>query len=188
MAIEIRPITPDDIEGFHRAVDVVARERKYLAFLEPPPLTSAREFVLENIAKGNPQFVAVADDDVVGWCDVVRLSRPIHAHAGVLGMGMLPAYRGRGYGRKLIETTLHAAQLAGFRRVELAVHADNPRAIALYERIGFVREGIKRRATCIDGRFGDAIMMAITELEIHYAKNIQSTGDGAASFTLQSRR
>lgn len=150
----------------------MARERKYLAFLEAPPLANAREFVLENIVKGNPQFVATADGCIAGWCDVVRQTRPIHAHAGVLGMGVLPAYRGRGLGRKLIEKTLQAAQLAGFWRVELAVHADNPRAIALYERVGFVREGIKRRATCIDGQLGDAIMMAITEWETRNAETI----------------
>lgn len=172
MTVEIRPITAEDIEGFHRAVDVVARERKYLAFLEAPPLASAREFVLENIAKGNPQFVTIADGSVVGWCDVVRESRPIHAHAGVLGMGLLPVYRGRGHGRKLVDASLQAAKLAGFSRVELTVHADNPRAIALYERVGFIREGIKRRATCIDGRFGDTIMMAITEWEIQNAETI----------------
>ena len=172
MTVEIRPITADDIEGFRHAVDVVARERKYLAFLEAPPLASAREFVLENIAKGNPQFVAIAEGGVVGWCDVVRLSRPIHSHAGVLGMGLLPDYRGRGYGRRLVEATLHAAVLAGFSRVELTVHADNPRAIALYERVGFIREGIKRRAMCIDGRFGDVIMMAITEWETRNAETI----------------
>ncbi|MEQ1523438.1 MAG: GNAT family protein [Aestuariivirga sp.] len=172
MAFEIRPITPEDIEGFHRAVDVVARERKYLAFLEAPPLADTREFVLENITKGNPLFVVIADDGVVGWCDIVRQTRPIHAHAGVLGMGLLPAHRGRGHGRRLVEASLQAAKLAGFSRVELTVHADNLRAIALYERIGFLREGIKRRATCIDGRFGDTIMMAITEWETQNAETI----------------
>jgi RimJ/RimL family protein N-acetyltransferase len=172
MILEIRPITADDIEGFHRAVDVVARERKYLAFLEAPPLANSREFVLENIAKGNPQFVAIADCDVVGWCDIVRQTRAIHAHAGVLGMGLLPPFRGQGHGRRLVEASLHASKLAGFSRVELTVHADNPRAIALYERVGFVREGIKRRASCIDGRFGDTIMMAKTEWETRNAETI----------------
>jgi RimJ/RimL family protein N-acetyltransferase len=172
MTLEIRPITPDDIEGFHRTLDVVARERKYLASLEAPPMASVREFVLENIAKGNPQLVVIADGGVVGWCDIVRQTRPIHAHAGVLGMGLLPAFRGQGHGRRLVEASLQTAKLAGFSRVELTVHADNPRAIALYERVGFVREGVKRRATCIDGRFGDTIMMAITEWEIQNAETI----------------
>lgn len=172
MTVEIRPITGDDIEGFHHAVDAVARERKYLALLEALPLASTRKFVLENIAKGNPQFVVMADGSVAGWCEVVRLDRTAHAHAGVLGMGLLAPFRGQGHGRRLIETTLQAARLAGFSRVELTVHADNPHAIALYERVGFVREGIKRRAMCIDGRFGDVIMMAITEWEKENAETI----------------
>jgi RimJ/RimL family protein N-acetyltransferase len=172
MMVEIRPITADDVEGFHRAVDAVARERKYLALLEAPPLASAREFVLKHIAKGNPQFVAIADGSVVGWCEVVRLDRPAYAHAGVLGMGLLAPFRGQGHGRRLVETTLQAAKLAGFSRVELTVYADNPHAIALYERVGFAREGIKRRAMCIDGRFGDVIMMAITEWEIQNAETL----------------
>jgi RimJ/RimL family protein N-acetyltransferase len=172
MTLQIRPITPHDIEGFHYAVDVVARERKYLALLEAPPLASTREFVLEHIAKGNPQFVAIADGRVVGWCEVIRLDRPAHAHGGVLGMGLLAPFRGQGHGRRLVETTLQAARLAGFNRVELTVYADNPSAIALYERVGFVREGIKRRAMCIDGRFGDAIMMALTEWETRNAEII----------------
>ena len=132
ITVEIRPITAEDIEGFHRAVDAVARERKYLALLEALPLASTRKFVLENIAKGNPQFVVMADGSVVGWCEVVRLDRTAHAHAGVLGMGLLPLFRGQGHGRKLVEASLQAARLAGFSRVDLTVHADNSRAIALY--------------------------------------------------------
>ncbi len=76
-------------------------------------------------------------------------------------MGILPAYRGKGLGRRLIETTLKAAQEAGFLRVELDVYEDNSRAIALYEQVGFVRECIFRRAAQIDGRFIDAIGMAL---------------------------
>ncbi|WP_375337277.1 GNAT family N-acetyltransferase [Rhizobium binae] len=68
---------------------------------------------------------------------------------------------GRGLGRMLIETTLRAAQEIGFIRVELDVYEDNSRAIALYERMGFVREGIIRRAARIDGRFIDAIGMSL---------------------------
>lgn len=76
-------------------------------------------------------------------------------------MGILPAYRGKGLGRRLIETTLKAAREAGFARVELDVYEDNARAIALYDKVGFAREGIVRRAAHIDGRFIDAISMAL---------------------------
>jgi hypothetical protein len=42
--IEIVPISPAHIEGFHRTLDLVARERRYLALLEAPPLESMRAF------------------------------------------------------------------------------------------------------------------------------------------------
>ena len=55
----IVPMAETHIESFHRALDTVARERKYLAFLEAPPLPRTRDFVLGMIEKRNPQFVAV---------------------------------------------------------------------------------------------------------------------------------
>lgn len=159
--IVIEPIRKAHVESFHRALDIVARERKYLTFLEAPPLESTRAFICEMIENGHPQFVALDGDVVVGWCDIHRSERPSHAHRGTLGMGIVPGYRDRGLGRRLITATLGAAQLIGLHRVELDVHADNARAIGLYEKVGFVREGLARDAVLIDGRYIDAIHMAI---------------------------
>ena len=50
-------------------------------------------------------------------------------------------------------------------RVELSVYDDNRRAIALYERAGFQPEGVKRKATLIDGIYKNLIMMAIVDLD-----------------------
>ena len=98
MDIAIIPTSPGQIESFHRALDVVARERKYLALLEAPPLPQVREFVMDLIQRGGLQFVAAVEDEVVGWCDIQRHGFPSCAHRGTLGMGIVPAYRGRGLG------------------------------------------------------------------------------------------
>jgi RimJ/RimL family protein N-acetyltransferase len=162
----IAPIAPGHIESFHRALDTVARERKYLAHLEAPPLSRTRAFVLSNIKSGNPQFVALAGGEVVGWCEIGRDGLPTHAHRGTLGLGILPAYRGRGLGTRLLNAALEAAFAAGFVRIELDVYAGNARAIALYEKAGFVKEGLIRAAAFIDGDYRDAITMAL----VHQAK------------------
>ncbi len=174
--VEIGPITEAHIESFHKTLDVVARERRYLAFLEAPPLESTRAFILNNIAHGYPQFVAtvagevsaaevsageVLGRDVVGWCDVTPKSRPIYAHCGVLGMGLLPRFRGQGLGTRLITRTLHAARAFGLSRVELTVREDNRSAIALYEKVGFVTEGLQRNGALVDGEYENIIEMAI---------------------------
>ncbi|MGX5826015.1 GNAT family N-acetyltransferase [Mesorhizobium sp. 43Arga] len=163
--IEIAPIAPDHIESFHRALDLVARERKYLSFLEAPPLDQTRRFVSDRIAAGDPGFVAVVRGEVVGWCDISRHDRLICAHRGSLGMGIVASHRGRGLGPRLINVTLAQARKVGLVRVELSVHADNVRAVALYDKVGFVREGVQRDAIRIDGQYGDTIMMAIVERE-----------------------
>jgi RimJ/RimL family protein N-acetyltransferase len=153
----------DHVEGYRRALDVVARERKYLTMLEAQPEPDTLRFVKSNLENGNPMMVALAGDKVIGWCDVRREFFPSRAHRGTLGMGLLPEWRGRGLGQRLLEATLARARRSGFKRIELDVYADNLRAIALYEKAGFVREGLLRDATLIDGVFRDAILMAIVE-------------------------
>ena len=162
-SVRIEPMTLDCVEGYRRALDVVARERKYLTMLEAQPEPDTLRFVKSNLENGNPMMVALAGDKVIGWCDVRREFFPSRAHRGTLGMGLLPEWRGRGVGRRLLEATLAQARRSGFKRIELDVHADNPRAISLYERAGFVREGIVRDASLIDGVFRNAILMAIVE-------------------------
>jgi RimJ/RimL family protein N-acetyltransferase len=162
-SVRVEPMTLDHVEGYRRALDVVARERRYLTMLEAQPEPDTLRFVKSNLENGNPMMVALAGGKVIGWCDVRREVFPSRAHRGTLGMGLLPEWRGRGVGRRLLEATLAQARRSGFKRIELDVHADNPRAIALYERAGFVREGIVRDASLIDSVFRDAILMAIVE-------------------------
>ena len=161
MNLKIVPITEEHIAGFHAAVDSVAREKLYLAMLQAPPLEESAEFVRDNIRKGNPQFVALVEDEVVGWCDVFPEKRETMAHGGVLGMGIIEGYRGRGIGAALIRATLEQAKAVGFTRVELTVREDNLRAKALYEKAGFAVEGVKRKAALFEGKYFDLILMSL---------------------------
>jgi ribosomal protein S18 acetylase RimI-like enzyme len=161
-AIEIVPIRDDHIEGYHRALDFVSRERRYLAFLEAPPFESTQVFVRDNIKRGNLQFVAVSSGgDVVGWCDVVPLSRPTQAHRGVFGVGLLPQYRGRGIGTLLTQTAVEAARRFDLHRIELTVRESNTSAINIYKKAGFEVEGIQRHALLVDGTYEDVVSMAL---------------------------
>jgi ribosomal protein S18 acetylase RimI-like enzyme len=159
--IEIVPIAQGHIDGFHRALDIVARERRYLAFLEAPPIEATRTFVLDNIKRGQLQFVALSAGDVVGWCDVIPLSRPSQAHRGVFGVGLLPQFRGQGIGTKLTKKALAAARAFGLHRVELTVREHNAGAIELYKKEGFQIEGVQRDAVLVDGVYENVICMAV---------------------------
>ena len=159
--VAILPIAVGHCAGFHAALDRVARERRYLALLAAPPPAEAERFVRANIEHGNPQYVAVVAGAVVGWCDVSPQQREVFAHRGVLGMGVVPEFRGRGIGRALLDATLGAARRKGLARVELEVRADNAGAIRLYRSAGFVPEGVKRDALRVDGGRFDLVFMAL---------------------------
>jgi len=159
---QIVPIAEDHIAGFRAAVDVVARERKYLAFLAAPSLADVTRFVRDNIAHGYPQFVVVSAGTVVGWCDVLpNRSRVVYAHCGSLGIGLLPKFRGQGIGRRLMQRTIDAAFAFGLTRIELTVREDNVNAIALYKSLGFDIEGLHQNAVCIDGQYQNLHSMAL---------------------------
>ena len=159
--VAIVPIAEAHIRGYHEAVDSVARERRYLAFLEALPLEKSEAFVRENLEQRNPHVVALIAGKVVGWCDICPIGRPVYAHGGVLGMGILAEHRGRGIGEALMRSALEQARTRGLTRIELTVRADNERAIALYRKIGFLDEGVKRKAIRVDGRYIDVVCMAL---------------------------
>jgi RimJ/RimL family protein N-acetyltransferase len=162
MTYQIVPITEEHISGFRAAVDSVARERRYLAFLEAPPLENVTRFVLNNIEHGYPQFVVVSADTVVGWCDVLpNRTRVIYSHCGTLGIGLLLDFRGKGIGRKLMGQTIDAAFAFGLTRIELTVREENVIAIALYKSLGFESEGLHRNAVCIEGQYENLYSMAL---------------------------
>ncbi len=159
--IKTVPIAEEHIEGFYRCLDSVARERLYLAFLQAPPFESTRQFVLSNIANHVPQFVALHGSDIVGWSDISPLRREGFTHCGALGMGVRKDYRRLGIGTRLLECSLCAASELGLERIELEVFASNTPAIRLYEKAGFVIEGVKKKGRKLDGEYDDLVQMAL---------------------------
>jgi RimJ/RimL family protein N-acetyltransferase len=158
---QVVPIERRHVAGFYKLLDEVARERRYLAFLEAPPVAEVRRFVLKNLRGGAAQFVAIDTDRVVGWCDVTPKPRETMRHSGTLGMGVAVTHRGRGVGAALLQATLEAAIARGLSRIELVVRIDNEPAIALYRRFGFAIEGRQRDALRVDGVPYDTLQMAL---------------------------
>jgi RimJ/RimL family protein N-acetyltransferase len=161
MRVAIVPIAESHAEGFHACLDAVAREKRYLAQIEALPLERIQGFVREHVTSNAAQFVAVDDSFVVGWCDILPGWAHAIRHCGSLGMGLLPSYRGQGIGQGLLSACLAKARANGITRVELETRADNERAIKLYERMGFVREAIKRNGMRFDGAFYDSVQMSL---------------------------
>lgn len=72
------------------------------------------------------------------------LGRVAATECELLSIGMVPAYRQRGWGAALIGSLVSEAARRGADRVLLEVAEDNRAAIALYRATGFEKVGLRR--------------------------------------------
>ena len=115
----IESIADHHIEGLQAAIEMVARERRFLAAARGFSVDAIRTFSASLVRDGGIQFVALSAGRVVGWCDVRRHQFEGFRHGGVLGIGLLQEWRERGVGTTLLARTLESAAAAGLTRVEL---------------------------------------------------------------------
>jgi ribosomal protein S18 acetylase RimI-like enzyme len=126
-----------------------------------PPPDPDRQFFNP---RTKPEDVLVADDGgtVVGYVILYQpLPVPSHSHAlEINGLGVDPARKGHGIGRRLVQAAQEEAQRRGARKVSLRVLSPNVSARRLYDSLGFVVEGVLVGEFCLDGRFVDDTLMA----------------------------
>ncbi len=106
-------------------------------------------------------LLAVEGDAVVGVLSFDSFASTAQCrHAGSMAIAVLKSHRGKGVGSDLLETFIDwARKHPEVRRLELEVLGNNPKAKALYERFGFVVEGVKRDAVMVGDGFVDSIVM-----------------------------
>jgi ribosomal protein S18 acetylase RimI-like enzyme len=147
-------------KSFGLAVDTVARERKYLGSPVGFPEESTLAFVKNIEQKNLSQFYAIDGDAVVGWCDILPKAFEGMRHVGILGMGVLASYRGKGIGRQLLQLAIgHAKTVNRLEKVELEVYKSNTVAFDLYVKEGFVIEGERVDSRKLDGKYDNIILM-----------------------------
>lgn len=107
-------------------------------------------------------LLAKQGDQVIGLLNIVGGSHAKTAHIGDLFIAIRKAYWGHGIGQLMLQEGLDWAQEMGvLTRIELTVQDRNQAAIALYEKLGFVHEGTKKRgAKSNDGDYLDVRLMA----------------------------
>ncbi len=126
------------------------------------PFTSVDARQKRNAAwsPADTRLVAVIQGKVIGSIGLNRFENR-RSHAGSIGMAVHDAYSGRGAGSALMGAIIDLADnWLQLKRLELSAYADNARAIALYERFGFEREGLHRAYSWRNGAYVDSLAMA----------------------------
>jgi putative acetyltransferase len=157
----IRPTEPADALAISALLGRIGTVEGTLQM--PDAALASRLEMLQRIDPHDCKLVAVAADGTVVGSAGLHLSHPglRRRHVRLLGIGIAPEWQGRGLGRRMMARLLDwADNWAGVLRIELLVHADNERAIALYESLGFVQEGRHVGYALKNGRYVDSFSMA----------------------------
>ena len=85
-----------------------------------------------------------------------------HNRFAHLGLGLLPAARGKGYGTDAVAVLCHYGfDVRGMQRLQVETLADNHAMLAAAERNGFVREGVLRSSAWVLGEFLDEVLLGM---------------------------
>lgn len=123
------------------------------------PLSPAHFSYVTNPSASDHYFHlrTVADNSLIGFVVLFDIKWSNQSAELAIGIGN-SEYRGKGYGSDALRLILnYAFDELNLHRVELKVMDYNMDAIRAYERVGFVREGVKRQAVQRSGRRYDLV-------------------------------
>lgn len=100
-------------------------------------------------------------DELVGTCQLRDVDMRHESAELVVRIGD-KRQRGKGVGTEAVRLLLeYGFNQLGLNRIQLHVFSDNLPAIRVYEKVGFIREGVMREHSLIEGERKDALLMAV---------------------------
>jgi len=160
--MRIRPATESDAEALRTYATALFRENLPGIYKRPEPTLEEELQFIRSYQNQPNSVLLIAEEDgvIVGNIGFSGGTLEEERHSGTFGISVARSYRGQGIGTALLEALMEWAPGAGVRRVQALAWTNNPRAITLYERMGFVREGVCRQAVIRDGQPIDVVMLA----------------------------
>lgn len=107
-------------------------------------------------------MLGLIDDTIVSILNYSSGHRPRIRHCGEFGMSVRKQFWGLGIGSLMLDHLIEWAKETDFIvKINLRVRTDNQRAILLYKRKGFVKEGTIRREIHLNGEYYDHHWMGL---------------------------
>ncbi|MEP7377505.1 MAG: GNAT family protein [Chitinophagaceae bacterium] len=155
----IRKISQQDFDFIYELY-MHPQVNRYLLY-EPMP---AHEFkdIFKDLLHKSIVYIFEDNDTAVGMFKLIPLTYRTSHIAYLGGVAVNPSFGGKGLGLEMIKEILAHAKEQGFLRVELSVLATNEKAIRLYEKAGFEKEGVLRKYSHLkqENIFLDEVMMS----------------------------
>ena len=161
--MEIRNIRIEDAENYLDMLLNLDKETKFMMDEpgeRPTDINALKNAIEKSINDNNLFLVVTYKENIVGFLSIQRGEYRRIRHTGYLVVGIREKYRGMGIGNALFSKIDTWAMENNITRLELTVICSNTIAKHLYEKNGFIVEGIKKKAMIIDDKYVDVFSMA----------------------------
>ena len=106
------------------------------------------------------RFVALREDEVVGWAAVSPVSdRCVYGGVVEHSIYVAEAARGQGLGQRLLEELIASTEAAGIWTIQTGIFPENEGSIRLHERVGFEVVGRRKRLGKLHGVWRDVLLL-----------------------------
>ena len=125
-------------------------------------------------------LLATIDDEMVGYASIDRSQLRWSSHVGEIRVVISEAARGKGLGRLLVEQAFQTAVALGIEKLVARMTPDQKSAVAAFEGLGFVPEGLLRNhVRDLSGEKHDLLVMGLDVVAFH--RTLESYGVGEAA-------
>ncbi|SHO45952.1 GNAT family N-acetyltransferase [Anaerocolumna xylanovorans] len=161
--MQIRNANLKDADNFIDLQLRLDRETEFMMYEpgERNPDRDRTENLLKSAAEGENLLLVVEDKEKLWgylWAERGSLNRI--RHSAYIVTGICKDYRGLGIGTAFFRELDKWAVSNQIKRLELTVMCTNEAAMRLYEKSGFVKEGIKKNSMLVNGQLTDEYYMA----------------------------
>lgn len=118
--------------------------------------------IFDELLSKEVKYIFETEGKAVGMFKLVPLLHRNSHIAYLGGVAIDPAFTGKGYGLAMLNEVIEYVKGKGFLRVELSVATGNEKAIRLYEKVGFKKEGIFKKFSYLESEnsYVDEVFMA----------------------------
>lgn len=158
MKVRFRRVQEKDLRRLNEIVNdpQVAR---YLSVAPPVSMKSTREHYRKTKKNRNGWYSILVDNEIAGSTSLDFKPRSKQAHVAIFGIALAREYWGVDLGDLAIEFIKKEARKKGVKKLDLGVVVGNKRAVKLYKKHGFKREGIKKKDFKLGGKYHDMMIM-----------------------------
>lgn len=162
----IAEATKEDAQRIIDFYNIVGGETDFLSFGKDEFTRNADEYgaflAATQLEQNSIILLATLNGEIISIASINSTQKNRIKHVGTLGIVISEQFTAQGLGRKMMEQLIDWAATNGVtRKISLVTREDNALAIALYEKLGFEKEGLLKNDTFINGHYFHTLMMGL---------------------------